>query len=601
MLPPKEFLKKIQPFAFMSDAELTALVSRLEVVYFKKGSDIYEQGAKGLPIYVVFSGLVCLARNEEIVDYASRGELFGVSAALDNTRSPLGARALEDSICYTLDRSAFRAVLEANNRVADFFRIFLSRKFRLFSELMRKPEIVEEGLFAIEVGQLVVKRPVTCPATATVEEAARIMQENRVGSVLAVSDSGTPLGMLTSKDLRRVLISGSRTELVLRYMSSPVITIGADRTLLDAYSAMMDAEIDHLVVMEADVVRGVVTSKDVLTQLAPSSSILTLYRKILKAWDVSELKAAFSAIQMAVARISLRNLRFYELARIITAVNDAVVKEALQFAGQEHAPGDFLWFHMGSSGRREQIIATDQDSAIVCRGEPPRAFAEAVCDILDEVGIPKCTAAYMASNERWNVGLDTWRQYFRSWFSEPTPDHLRYLSVFLDIRPIYGDMELYRQLLDCARECITNQSIRFLAHDATNVRIPIGIFGIKNLDRGVNLKESGIYPIANGIRVMALEKGLLEIVNTKDRIDALHAAEVLGDAMRSDLLECYEFLQGLRARHQCRAILEYRKADNRVTVEELDKMDLLVLKESLKIVASFMGFLKSRYGVERGL
>lgn len=601
MLPPKEFLKKIQPFSSMSDAELTTLVSRLEVVYFKKGTDIYEQGAKGLPIYVVFSGLVCLARNEEIVDYASRGEIFGVSAALDNTRSPLGARALEDSICYTLDRGAFRAVLEANTRVADFFRIFLSRKFRLFSELMRKPEIVEEGLFAIEVGQLVVKRPVTCPATATVEDAARIMEENRIGSVLAVSDSGTPLGMLTSKDLRRVLISGSRTELVLRYMSSPVITIAAGRTLLDAYSAMMDAEIDHLVVMEDNVVRGVVTSKDVLTQLAPSSSILTLYRKILKAWDVSELKAAFSAIQMAVARISLRNLRFYELARIITAVNDAVVKEALQFAGQEHAPGDFLWFHMGSSGRREQIIATDQDSAVVCRGAPPKAFAEAVCDILDEVGIPKCTAAYMASNERWNVALDAWRQYFRNWFSEPTPDHLRYLSVFLDIRPIYGDMELYRQLLDCARECITNQSIRFLAYDATNVRIPIGIFGIKNLDRGVNLKESGIYPIANGIRVMALEKGLLEIVNTKDRIDALHAAGLLGDEMRSDLLECYEFLQGLRARHQCRAILDYRKADNRVTVEELDKMDLLVLKESLKIVASFMGFLKSRYGVERGL
>jgi CBS domain-containing protein len=299
--------------------------------------------------------------------------------------------------------------------------------------------------------------------------------------------------------------------------------------------------------------------------------------------------------------MSLRNLRFYELARIITSVNDAVVKEALHFAGQEHAPGDFLWFHMGSSGRKEQIIATDQDSAVVCRGAPPKAFAEMVCDILDEVGIPRCTAAYMASNERWNAGLEVWRGYFKDWFTEPTPEHLRYLSVFLDIRPIYGDMELYRELLTAAREFITNQSIRFLAYDATNVRIPIGIFGIKNLDRGVNLKESGIYPIANGIRVMALEKGILEIVNTRDRVDALHAMGVLGNDMRSDLLECYEFLQGLRVRQQSKAVTDRKPAGNRVTAGDLDKMDLLVLKESLKIVASFMDFLKSRYGVERGL
>lgn len=601
MLPPKEFLKKIKPFSFMTEEELGSLVSGLEVVYFKKGSEIYEQGRRGLPIYVVFSGLVCLYRNEEIVDYASRGELFGISAALDGTRSPLGARALEDSICYTLDRNLFKEVLARNTTVADFFRTFLNRKFRSFSQLMQKPEIVEEGIFAMDIGQLVVKRPVTCSAAATVEEAARTMEANGVGSILVASESGAPLGILTSKDLRRVLIYGRKTDPVTRYMSAPVTTVQRGNTLLDAYNVMMDAEIGHLVVMDGETIQGVVTGKDVLTQLAPSSSILTFYRKILKAGDVGELKAAFSAIKTAVARMSLKNLHFYDLARIITSVNDAIVKEALRFAGEEHPPGDFLWFHMGSSGRKEQIIATDQDNAMVCRGEPPRAFAEAVCDILQEVGIPKCTAAYMASNERWNAGLEVWRKYFKDWFSEPTPDHLRYLSVFLDIRPIYGDMELYRQLLEAARQFMTNQSIRFLAYDATNVRIPVGIFGIKNLDRGVNLKEAGIYPIANGIRVMALDKGILEVVNTKDRIEALHSAEMLSHEMRSDLLECYEFLQGLRAKHQSRSILDGKTADNRVTPDELEKMDLLVLKESLKIVASFMSFLKSRYGVERGL
>ncbi len=515
--------------------------------------------------------------------------------------SPLGARALEDTVCYVLGREHFRSVLTRNPKVAGFVKTFLSRKFRSFSELMRKPEIVEEGAFARGVGELVIKRPVTCLPDASILSAVTTMESNGVGSIVAARENGEPLGIFTSKDLRRVVITGSKSEPVSRYMSSPVMTVGMNTHLLDAYSIMMNAEIDHLVVADDNTIRGVVTSKDILTQFAPASSLLTFYRKILKASDVEELKAAFTGVQHAIASLSLRNLRFYELCRIITTVHDTVVKEVLHFAGQEHPPGDFLWLHMGSSGRMEQAIATEQDNAILCRGVPPRAFAEAVTEILGEIGIPTCTASYMASDERWNAEIEVWKGYFKRWFSEPTPDHLHCLTVFLDIRPIYGDMGLYEELLNSIHDSVTNQAIRYLAHEATSVQIPIGTYGIKNLERGFNLKECGIYPIVSGIRVMVLENRVLEVVNTKERIEALHAMSALSGDLHSDLLECYEFLQGLNVRHQSRAIMECRETDIRLGVQELDKMDLLLLKEALKVIASFHSFLKRRYGVERGL
>ena len=336
---------------------------------------------------------------------------------------------------------------------------------------------------------------------ASILSAVTTMENNGVGSIVAARENGEPLGIFTSKDLRRVVITGSKSEPVSRYMSSPVMTVGMNTHLLDAYSIMMNAEIDHLVVVDDNTIRGVVTSKDILTQFAPASSLLTFYRKILKASDVEELKAAFTGVRHAVASLSLRNLRFYEACRIITTVHDTLVKEALHFAGQEHPPGDFLWLHMGSSGRMEQVIATDQDNAIVCRGDPPAGFRRVGDGDPARGGIPKCTASYMASNERWNAEIGVWKGYFKTWFSEPTPDHLRCLSVFLDIRPIYGDMGLYEELLSSIHDSVTNQAIRFLAHEATSVQIPIGTYGIKNLERGFDLKECGIYPIVSGIRV----------------------------------------------------------------------------------------------------
>ncbi|NTW35627.1 MAG: CBS domain-containing protein, partial [Syntrophobacteraceae bacterium] len=256
MLPPKEFLKKIKPFEFMSEDELAMIIAGLEVASYRKNTTIYRQGAKGLPVYVVFSGLVCLYRNEEIIDYASRGELFGISAALDRIRSPLGARALEDSVCYILKRDHFRAVTHQSSKVAEFFAAFLSRKFHSFSESTRKSEIMEQGALAADVGQLVIQRPVTCAPDATMLQAASAMESHGVGSIIAAGENGEPLGILTNKDLRRMVTGGSKADPVSRYMSSPVLTVGMETPLLEVFSTMMSAEIDHLVVLEGGSIRG---------------------------------------------------------------------------------------------------------------------------------------------------------------------------------------------------------------------------------------------------------------------------------------------------------------------------------------------------------
>jgi CBS domain-containing protein len=205
----------------------------------------------------------------------------------------------------------------------------------------------------------------------------------------------------------------------------------------------------------------------------------------------------------------------------------------------------------------------------------------------------------MASNERWNQGVSVWKEYFRQWFQQPIPDHIRYLSVFLDMRPVYGDTALYSELVAAVRPVVSEAAVNFLAYDAVQLEPPLGIPGIVRLRKGLDLKTYGIYPIVNGARVLALDNGILEITNTKERLGALNAGGVISSEMCNDVVEAYGFLQDFRLRHHSRAVLSQTEINNTVSAKELAKIDLLLLKESLKIVAAFQKFLMRKYNVQR--
>ncbi|MEJ5365990.1 MAG: putative nucleotidyltransferase substrate binding domain-containing protein [Desulfosoma sp.] len=602
MIPPKEFLRKIKPFSFLPEEHLAALVGGLDVAMYQAGAVIFNKGDVCPSVFLVFSGLVGLYDGDEVVDLVAKGEIFGLLSALHRSPSYYEARALEDSLCYLIDAEVFERVYQAHSAFASFFSTFIERRFRSFSMLARDQESVQEGAASVLVETLLTKGPVMCAPDTPVREAVRIMDTHRVGSVIVVQE-GKPVGILTNRDMRRVLLEGSADSLVKEFMSSPVTTVDRRASVLEAYSTLLRTGIDHLVVADSDGIWGVVTSKDVLSQLEPSSSILSLYRKVLKATDLEELQSAFQAIRLAVSEMALKGTHFYQLSRMITSVYDMVVIKVIQrHTGEEGEGQDFLWVHVGSSGRKEQILTTDQDSALICGLSCPRVdAAERISSDLAKVGIPQCPAGYMASNPRWHLSLEQWKEQFRRWFLEPIPDHVRYLTVFLDLRGVYGRMELLGSLIDYIHETVTNQAVRFLAYDAALHEPPIGIFGIKHRDRGIDLKRFGIYPIANGIRVMILDHRMLRITNTRERIEALRDGGVLGKETAGDLLEAYAFLQDLRLRHQARRLKHGGAETNLLMAEHLDKMDLLVLKESLKVVASFQKNLKARYGVDRGL
>ena len=549
-------------------------------------------------VYVIFSGLVGLFDEEAAVDYLSRGEIFGILSLYGNPLNTT-ARAIEDTVCYLVATRQFKMIFDANERFASFFTTFINRRFRSFKTIASDKKIVEEASFVLEVERIIYKKPVVCDASLTIAGVASEMEKNAVSSIVVVDDDMNPIGILTHKDLRKVIIHGDKSDRVARFMSSPVKTITEKATIFDAFTKMIDAGIDHLVVTKAGKVFGVVTRKDIQIHLEPSFSIVKLFRKVHRATSIDELKTVFDALQLSISKIAMTGPNFFDLTRMLCAVHDAVVAKVIEIHVDGVSRDQFVWIHMGSSGRKEEIIATDQDNALICREGNPAELAGNVNASLARIGFPKCPGNYMASNARWNQPLSVWKDYFRQWFADPDPDHVRYLSVFLDMRPVYGETALYAELVASIKPMITPEAVSLLVQDAIEIQPPLGVFGILGLHKGVDLKIYGIYPIANGARALALDNGILSVTSTRERLESLSASGAIGNQMCHDLIESYGFLQDLRLRHHARAVLNQSAPDNRVTGKELSKIDLLLLKESLKIVFEFQQFLMKKYDVSR--
>mgnify|MGYP000035215053 CR=1 FL=1 len=607
MLPPREFLKEIKPFKFLTKEELDLLVKNLEVEGFEEGEVLFGEGQKTKYVYIIFSGLIGLYEDDKLIDHMTKGDIIGIG--LEGGIVQYTAKAEEDTICYLIKKDAFNKILERNDKFSEFFRSFVDRRFRRFREIATESAF-EERLFLTKVRSLITKEPVVCSPITSVRDAAIKMELNAVGSIVVVTDTMKPIGILTDHDLKKFIIHGkSPEERVSAYMSSPPICIEGEKPLFEAYVELLKKGINHLIVTEEGKVSGVITSKDVLGEFEPSTSLVALYRKIRKSRNLLEMSEIFHELIKAISLLVLKGMHFYDLSTMITGIYDYTVTNVIEIVRRdfEREVGrlpDFLWVHMGSSARKEQIIATDQDNAMIHEGDGQilLEFAKKVNDALNFVGIPKCPGNYMASNPNWNKSIDSWKRMFEEWFEELIPENVRYLSIFLDLRPIYGEFKFHHELIEHIYEKRTMQSLRYLALDASALEPPTGIFGMRRL-KEIDLKRYGIYPLANGVRVLSLEKNIIEITNTKERIEKLIEIELIEDKTGRDLLESYEFFQDLRLKFQAKSLVEdyEKKSYNVIKVADLDKIEIFVLRECFKIISDFQKFLKGRFAIERGI
>jgi CBS domain-containing protein len=307
------------------------------------------------------------------------------------------------------------------------------------------------------------------------------------------------------------------------------------------------------------------------------------------------------------------------LVALISELNDRVTlrlltltRQAMQREGLGGPPSTYCWISMGSEGRLEQTLRTDQDNAIAF-GEDTAAdvelckkwfldYSERVVDGLARYGFPRCTGGFMASNPQWCGTYTFWERTFMSWVQAPSPAALRLATVFFDFRPLYAESRFPEALRDGLHKAIRDSPffLRSMAKNALYNIPPLGFFRTFVVEKsgehknGLNLKLKGLTPVVDAARVLALDLNI-NATNTLERLAAAHDSNIVDGELYADLQEAYGFIFHLRISKHLEARSKGQVPDNFIDPAGLNNLQRKMLKESFAAINRLQEMIQFRY------
>jgi CBS domain-containing protein len=464
---------------------------------------------------------------------------------------------------------------------------------------VKVPELA--GSLTATVGEYARPAP-TVAADATVAEAARAMHEADASAGLV--GRPRPTGIVTDSDLRgRVVAEGLDPATPARHvMSRPLRTLDARTPLYGALLMMLEDDVHHVPVVRDGEVVGVVSERDLLRRQVRGP--LMLLGRTQSIDSPTALEGYAEGIAATAESLLAGGLEPVRIARVIASLNDVLTRRLVRLAEAElgEPPCDYAWLALGSEGRMEQVLLSDQDNALAfadASDEARRYFealAERVVGGLLHAGFPPCPGGYMATN--WCLSLDEWRRRFLGWVAVPGPQTLVQAEVFLDFRPVCGELSL--ESLDDALLAGARRPLFLaqLARAATKFAPPLGrLRRIRSIGGRVDLKRGGIAAIVLLARLHSLAAGSTAR-STLERLR--HAAEggALSTVGSDDLSNSFRLLMRIRLREQLRMRAAGRVPEDRVPLDDLSPLERRWLRDALQTVAEAQRSVAARFHTE---
>jgi CBS domain-containing protein len=453
---------------------------------------------------------------------------------------------------------------------------------------------------------------VCCDQDSPVRDALALMRREGVGSILLTDTAGAPVGMFTLKDLRdRVALGACDIDQPMRRVMTPnPFALDAGAPAFEAALAMAQRSIHHVVVTRDGQVAGVISEKDLfaLQQVGVARIATTL----CVAEDLPTLQRAAEDTRRLARNLMAQGVGAEQLTRLISQLNDQLTQRVLYlaFAGSGLEDASWCWLALGSEGRLEQTLLTDQDNGLIFappEGQSAEALRPALLAAarqanqwLDACGFPLCKGEVMAGNPKWCLSLDEWRRTFGEWIFRGDAPVLLNASIFFDFRALAGDTRLAADLRDWLNGRIkeNRQFLKLMVRNALGNRPPLGLVRDFALDGEgeeagtIELKLHGATPFVDAARVFALAAGV-DDTGTVARLRAAGAAWKLGGQEVEAWVESFLFIQQTRLQLHQRQLTEGRRLTNRLDPERLSAVERQALKEAFRQAKRLQGRMES--------
>jgi CBS domain-containing protein len=589
---PSSFIAEVPPFDRLETAERARVEEALTPSHYDPGAVILNRWESPANLFIVTEGVV------EEQDATGAVAVFQPGAAFDargllHGRSENQFVARTESTCLLLPAQLFAALARTDVAFRTFFQEQISRS--LDEQIAIQQQREAASLLTGRISESKLHPPVFVAAETTIREAIKEMQSRGVTAVLVRSEAG--VGIFTERDVREkhLLMGLPETTPLGGIVRFELLSIDSEDLLLNALVIMTKYAVRHLVVVSGGEIVGIFEQADLLRRLSNSS--LVIASQVDRAGHTDELKEASAAIPRMIKSLFERGVKPRYIARLVTDLNRKLFRRVFEEVTPNELRELACLIVMGSEGRGEQLLRTDQDNGLIFRTAPPREAAETMArrftETLFELGYPPCPGKVMVSNPQWAKPVADYEKDLRHWFDHPSGEGFLNLAILIDAETAAGDAELLAALR--GRIFALFQSRQgLLSHFAKAVLAfptPLGLFNRLRVEHGANdgqldLKKGGIFPIVHGVRSLAVEFRIEE-TNTIGRIQALSGRGPFDKQTTADIIEAFEFMSMLRLRAQLAAWDRGGPTSAFVVPAQLSRLDRNLLKDSLKIVKQF--------------
>lgn len=608
-------LKLVHPFDLLDEETLFKVADLATIRQYKKGEYVFRQGDKSSQaLFVIANGMAEVTvldeqDRESVIGERRERTFFGETGFFIEEPYPASVRAGSDLTILVIPYEVFENILSHHPTFSSHLTQQLAERMRSVYQAMTGENQalydLSEQPMRKRVRDLMSVNPLTCLVSDEVPVLAQKMTEHNVSSIVVVGRGNQPIGIVTEKDLVSKVLA--RREYLRRLtaadvMSSELHTIDSDAFYFEALLSMVRNKIKHLVVTDEQKLAGIVTLRDLMA--SRSTGALTVANRIESQTTIEGLAQASKEIDKMLQALVSERASTQEILQIITEFFDRLTRKVIQVCEREMVeekygppPVGYSWINMGSSGRQEQFVKTDQDNGIIYEDVPEdkeeetaryfHILAEKVVEGLYRCGFAKCKGNVMASNPAWCRSFKSWREAVNNWLDHLDSENVRLLTIFLDFRHIYGK----KSLCDLLRNYVarkfqkSNTALLFLAKDDLSHRVPLSFF--KQIiteksreNRGkVNLKGAVCVHMVDCVRVFALREGIVQ-TNTFRRFNELGKRNVFNKNDLGQFIAAYETAMMFRIQESLRQLMKGRDPDNYINPDELSKREKAELRDA---------------------
>lgn len=616
-LDQKAFLARLPPFGQLPESVLGRLVGGMTVGHYRAGEIVLKAGERPACLFIVIDGSIwevdgdvpdSSAPSENISEvsaprirpllcvtsfYAAE-DTFDIRALLEGICKH-NFVAAEPTHCFRLPREMLLETVRDYPGFAHFYDLKISQRL---AAQHGAEDMQELSAFTVtKIQDVYIHPPTFVTADTSIHETALAMKAHKTNSVLI--RCGDEVGIVTATDLREAAIIQRRS------LDAPVgslatyelISMAPDDFLFNALLRMTRHNINRLVISDGATIHGILEQIDLLSYLSNHSHLIAL--QIERAHSKDELKWASRDLINVIRDLHAKGIKIRHIMQLVSELNKKMLQKLFELLAPPELLDNSCLLVLGSEGREEQVIKTDQDNALILRDDYSQPGLERITaeftESLIEFGYPRCPGNIMVSNPYWTKSVSAFKEELFQWIVHPTYDSFLQFAIFCDARAVAGDENLLRHVKDRMHRLLGDHRSFYsqFAKATVAFETPLGFFTNfvleKNRDE-LDIKKGGIFPIVHGVRSLALEYRLPQ-TNTVDRITALSQRNLFEPSFGIELIEAFAFMSTLRTKAGLQKIERGLPQDNYMNPKELNKLDRELLRDSLKIVNEFKKFI----------